>query len=267
MIKKQYINKVKVNPIKLPQLEKQNVRGYDMFPEIYSNIFLCAKKKSGKTSTIYNILKKCADKRTTVYVFCSTCNKDANWREIKKYLDDKEIMNEFYLSLREDNKDHLGLLIDKLQHEPSDKEESEEEPEPQILNYDDDSITLRIKKRKPKLISPKYIIIFDDLSLELKDPNINHLLKTNRHYKAKVLISTQYLNDLLPMARRQIDVYLLWGGLNEQKLKEIYANADLDIEYEFFLSLYYDATIDKYNFFYIDTNNGYRKNFNQKYIF
>jgi hypothetical protein len=261
------INQVKVKPIPLPVINKENIRGYDLFPEIYSNVFLCAKKKSGKTSTIFHILRKCADKRTNVIVFCSTCQKDRNWIEIKKYLDGKGIINEFHQSIKDDSNDHLGELIDKLQFDVSSEEEQEsEEEEPQIVKMDDDSITFKVKKRKPKLISPKYIIIFDDLSLELKEPNLNHLLKTNRHYKAKVLISSQYLNDLLPTARRQIDVYILFGGLNEAKLKEIYANADLNISYEEFETLYHDSTAEKYNFFYVDTNGDYRKNFSHRYI-
>jgi hypothetical protein len=266
MLKKETINKVKVTPIKLPQIESQNIRGYDMFPEIYSNVFLCAKKKSGKTCTINHIVRKCVDKRTTVIVFCSTSHKDRNWLEIKKYLEEKEIPHEFHNSIKEDGHDYLAELIDKLQLEVSDDEsESEPEPEPEILRFDDDSVTIKLKKRKPKIISQKYLIIFDDLSLELQDKNINHLLKTNRHYKSKVLLSSQYLNDLAPMARRNIDVYILFGGLNEKKLQEIYANADLSIEFNEFRMLYEDATSKKYNFFYCDTNGDYRMNFNERY--
>jgi ribosome biogenesis GTPase A len=100
MIKKSQINKVKVTPIKLPVVAKENILGYDLFPEIYSNIFLCAKKKSGKTSTINHILRKCADKRTTVIVFCSTYTKDKNWINIKESLEKREIPNEFYMSIK-----------------------------------------------------------------------------------------------------------------------------------------------------------------------
>ena len=92
------------------------------------------------------------------------------------------------------------------------------------------------------------------------------MLKTNRHYKSKCIISSQYVNDLVPMARRQIDYYLLFGGINEQKLKEIYMNADLNISEDHYIKLYLDATNEKYNFFYIDTNGEYRRNFNQKYL-
>lgn len=266
MLKK--INDITVKPIRFQNVDKKHILGSDLFPEIYSNVFLCAKKKSGKTSTILHIIRKCADKRTNVIIFCSTCEKDKNYAYIREYLKAKNIPHQFHQSIKDDKHDYLGELLDQLQYEESEpSEESEPEPEPQILSTDNDSITVKIKKRKPKYLSQKYLIIFDDLSLELKTPNLNQLLKTNRHYKAKILISSQYLNDLLPMARRQIDVYLLWGGLNEEKLKELYQNADLDISFEKFQELYNDATKDKYNFFYVDASNvQYRKNFNQQYI-
>ena len=262
------INDVIIKPIPLPKFENKDIRGADMFDNIYSNVFLCAKKKSGKTNVIYNIIKKCVDKNSTVIVFCSTHLKDAAWIEIKKYLDKKDIPNKFYSSLVEDGIDQLAALVNQLQNEVSESEESEEsEPEAEIIRMETNKIEIKINKRKSKKISQKYMIILDDLSLELKNSNVAHLLKTNRHYRSKVLISSQYINDLLPTSRRQIDVYILFSGLNEQKLREIFINADLNIEFSQFMDLYKDATDKRYSFFYVDASNcEYRQNFNQKYI-
>ena len=261
----QQINNVVVKPIPIPKIPLENIRGSDMFPEIYANIYLSAKKKSGKTSVIYNIIKNCADKNTTVITFCATCKKDKNWIEIRNYLDKKKIPNEFYMGIKDNGNVLQELILDMQTADNSDDEPSESEEEPEIVQFSGKKYK-KHKKKKPKIKSPKYIIIFDDISSELKDPNISHLLKTNRHYKAKVILSSQYVNDLVPMARRQIDFYLLFGGINEQKLKEIYMNADLNISEDDYIKLYHDATNEKYNFFYIDTNGEYRRNFNQKYL-
>jgi len=65
--------------------------GADLFPELYSNIFLCAKKKSGKTTVIYNIIKKCANKNTKVVAFVSTIDKDKSRLTIREFCERKEI--------------------------------------------------------------------------------------------------------------------------------------------------------------------------------
>ena len=90
MISLKQINNQYVRPIAIPsQLDKRPIKGYDICEEIYANIFLCAKKKSGKTSALFKIMKECTDKRTIIIVFCSTCYKDENWIEIRKYFEKK----------------------------------------------------------------------------------------------------------------------------------------------------------------------------------
>ena len=253
------INDFKVQPINVPVIAPKNIRGYKLFPEIYANVFLCARKRSGKTSVIYNIIKECADRETNVVVFCSTHQKDANWREIKKYLDGKKINNEFYTSLN-DGGNVLSEIIQDLQYQVSDSESSSEEEEV-VVKFKQDR--KRKKKKKPTIISPKYIFIFDDLSGELRKPEIAQLLKTNRHYKSKVIISSQYIHDLLPMSLRQIDTWLVFSGLPTEKLEQVYKQADLSIDFDKFEELYQRATAEKYSFFYIDTRaDKYRKNFN-----
>eukprot|EP00732_Lithocolla_globosa_P000484 Lithocolla_globosa_v1_NODE_146_length_5712_cov_12.381121.p4 type:complete len:235 gc:universal NODE_146_length_5712_cov_12.381121:4394-5098(+) len=225
------INSMVVKPLPIKTIDAANIRGYDLFPELYANIFLCARKKSGKTSTIYNILKKCADKRTKVIVFCATYQKDLSWIGIQEYLDSRSIPNEFHQSIHDQGR--LTQLISEMQNEEdeSSSNSEDEEEEPPTVIFGGEGMKIKRKKKKPKKVSPRYIIIMDDISTELKDKNIAQLLKTNRHFRSKVILSSQYLNDLLPMSRRQIDYYILFGGLSEQKLQEIYINADLDISF------------------------------------
>jgi hypothetical protein len=111
------------------------------------------------------------------------------------------------------------------------------------------------------------IFVFDDLSGELQNKYISVLLKQNRHYKAKVIISSQYYNDITKQTRQQIDYILLFPKIPIERLETIYSELDLSIQYAIFLKCYQYATKGKYNFLYIDVRDEQlRKNFNQKFI-
>ena len=272
MLKLMKINEQKVNPIKTPAFPPEKIKGYDLFPELYCNIYCCAKKKSGKTSVIFKIIKQCTDKDTEIYIFCSTHNKDNNWIEIKKWMEDQERNSHFYTSLVEDGVNMLELVISDLQSQVSEDEEKKEESEEEekIINFheDEDYLSFKIKKRKPKKVAPKLLFIFDDFSAELKDKNIVKLLKEHRHFKSKVIISSQYPYDLLPESRTQMDYWLLFAGHPEEKLEAIYKDCDLSIPFDLFNKMYKMATEKKYHFFYIDRNlEKFRQDFNQEFIF
>ena len=263
------INNKIVKPLITSKYNKNNVKGYDLFADPYGNIFLCAKKKSGKTSVINEILTECVDKDTILYIFCSTHNKDANYVEIKKYLKEHDITANFYTSIIEEGVNMLEIIRQTLQQPDGDEltnDMSEEEDE--VLKFDLDDKYMKITIKKKKKIAPKYMFVFDDMSTELKTPEVNRLLKQNRHYKCKVIVSSQYPNDLAPDARKQLDYWLLFAGHNGEKLEEIYKICDLNIPFEQFEEIYQEATKEKYNFLYIDRENmEFRKNFNEQFIF
>lgn len=265
MISKKKINDITVKPIPLKRINPKDVKGAELFPEIYANIYINARKKSGKTTVLYNTVKHCADQNTTVIIFCSTALKDASYTELQKMMTHKKIPFEVHTSIKDDDADHLGELLIKLEYDVSEDDNDNddvEEKTPEIIHISDEEIRVK-KKRKPKKISQKYLIIFDDISSELKDQNISKLVKQNRHYKCKVIISSQYLNDIAPMARRQMDYYILFSGMNNDKLEELFKNADLNITFDEFVEMYHIATSDKYNFYYIDSADcSFRQNFN-----
>ncbi len=76
------INKIKVLSISSHVLKLEEIWEYVLFKEIYSIIFLCAKKNSRKISTIFTILKNCANKNFIIYIFASTVNNNNNWIHI-----------------------------------------------------------------------------------------------------------------------------------------------------------------------------------------
>jgi len=211
------INKQKVKKVKsLKEEDTRPIKGFDLFPELYSNIFCVAKKKSGKTSAIYKIVKECCTPQTTVIAFCSTLYKDDTWKSIVKMCKAKRIPFIGHTSLFEDGIDQLELLVNLLQNQAREEAEEEEMDErvsklekiidPIQLNSDSDDESEN-KPRKAKYRAPEYMIILDDLSNELKSKSLVTLLKKNRHFKCKVVISSQWLNDCLPESRKQCDVF------------------------------------------------------------
>lgn len=253
------------NVTAVPQLVKPDTRpikGSALFSELFANIFLCARKKSGKTSAIFKIIKECSGLNTTIIAFVSTLYKDANWLTIQKYCELKKIPFVGHTSMTVDGVNLLEEFVQSKQEKP--EEPTEEDPKIKHVLFQDEAEDEKEKKpRKTKFRSPEYIIIFDDLSNELKSPAIVSLLKKNRHFKSKIIISSQYLNDLLPQSRKQIDTFLIFKGQPEAKLDEIYRDADLAITKEEFYDMYIVATKENYSFLYVDRfNDEFRRNFN-----
>ena len=123
------------------------------------------------------------------------------------------------------------------------------------------------KTKKSKYLAPEYMIIFDDLSSELKSRSLLSLLKFNRHFKAKLIISSQWLHDLLPESRKQLDLFMIFKGFPDAKLSEIYKDCDSGIPFETFCKIYKKATKRPFSFMYINTrSDSYRKNFSEQFI-
>lgn len=289
MISLKQINKKVVKAIPIPNEDTRPIKGYDICPEVYANIFLCAKKKSGKTSALFKILKECADKKTVVIVFCSTVYKDKNWIQIRKYFERKGRDIRIFTSLKEDGEDQLNKLIEDLNEEArindEEAEDEDEEPDPEtrcdnILDrlaemqpqikcdeVDEEEKASKRKPRKSKYLAPEYIIVFDDLSSELKSKSLFTLMKKNRHYKAKLIISSQWLHDLLPESRKQLDLFLIFKGFPKEKLEKMYSDCDSGIPFDLFYEIYKKATKVKHSFMYVDTTSDtFRCNFNHQFI-
>lgn len=104
------------------------------------------------------------------------------------------------------------------------------------------------------------------MSHNLRDKDISELIKMHRHFKNKVIFSSQYPNDLAPESRKQVDIFILFQGHSENKLLN-YSHMDLNISFDLFMQLYKNATEQPYSFLYVDKNKGeFRKNFNTRYV-
>lgn len=257
------INDFEVEPVKIDEIAKENILGYDMFPNLYNNIFLIAKKKSGKSNVIYNILDKGANKKTSVLFFVPTFHKDAVYQKMKEMLERKDIHYQVFSDIIEDGVNVLDSIITDLEKPEVEEEETETKPVRTMFGL----VMPPKKERKPKKLSPKHIIVLDDCGQSLKNSSVTKLLKINRHLQARVLISSQHQGDMYQQAFRQCDNLIIFKGLsnNIEKLEQIYMNADLSIPFEKFREVYNFATIKPFSFLYIDTrNNQYRINFNKE---
>lgn len=263
MIKEEVLNKVKVKPLVVSQADTSTIKGADLFPGLYYNLFICSKKKSGKTSLINTILQKCTDKRTIFFVFCPTVNVDQSWKEIVKYLENRGNAVNTYTEIMDGKVNILNEIVDQLST-PEEPEEEEEKPKSK-LKFDEPK---KKKEYKPKKISPEIVFIFDDASEMLKNPAVSTLLKKNRHLKSNVIISSQYLHDLQPMSIKQLDFFICFKSFSEDKLEIAHKVLDLSIDFDKLWSMYQHCTSKPYSFLYVNVRTEeFRCNFNKKLDF
>lgn len=262
MIKVHKVNRVKVKPIHLPQIEKKNIKGKDLFDELYFNVFICSRKKSGKTQLIWNILNKCTNKLSKVIIFCPTIHKDNTYQEIIKKLQDRGINVVTFTSFIEDGVDQLKEMINFFQTDQ--KEEDEEGQKVRYVKFDDEEEEDE-KKYKPKKLAPEYVIVMDDMASELKNKNVANLLKTHRHYHSSCIVSSQYPNDCTPESIKQFDYLILFKNHSTNKLEEIHQRIDTSLPFEEFEKLYEFATKKPFSFLKIDTRNDtFYENFDKR---
>lgn len=254
--------------------------GCELFPQLASSIYISASTKSGKTTLIYHIIKNCIDKNTKVYIFSPTVFIDNSYKEIARYLKKKKISHELHPHfISEDGEDMINDILKGIIEETTIsntskiKEEEHQKPiEPVYYKMVEGKIVRDIlfqeKKQKEEsdeeeeTNAPKYMFIFDDLGNEMRKPSIYKLLLKQRHFKAKTILSSQYINNLMPSSIQQLDYVILFGGHNLDQLSELHKKLDLNISLEDFIDYYQEATKEKYHFLYIDRREGlYRKDF------
>lgn len=256
MLKRINNEKVSAVPI-IGGADTRPIKGAELFSEPYGNIFLLAKKKSGKSSVIYKIINDCSERNTKVMAFCSTVHKDNVWLQIANLCQKKGIYFEAHTSIKEDGVD---ILDEFLKCETAPEEEKEEKCS--NLLFDDE----KPREKKPKKLACEWLIVLDDLSSELKYPSVDALLKKNRHLKAKVIVSSQYICDLRPEARKQLDYVLVFKSLPKEKLETLYKDTDISLDFNKFENVYKIATKEPFSFLYIDVRNDkFRQNFNQEF--
>lgn len=226
--------------IVVPRLstETTDIPGGSYFPSPFPNVFLLAKKNTGKTTVLFNILRKRAGQGDRVIIFASTHLKDPTWKAIKAMLKDKGVRHTAMTEFRnkETKTHHVKNIVTRLRTMDA----------PQ---------------------SGRLILVFDDIGDDMRDPYLDQLLKTNRHYRMEIYLSSQYPNDLKPQAIANLDYVLLFRALPTRKLLEVYEKLNLEIPYEHFQAMYEKATKERHSFLWIkrDGEEEFRINFDQKF--
>jgi hypothetical protein len=253
-----------------------------MFDDPYYQVAILSAKKSGKSVLISNIVKKCSQPGySTVIVFASTILRDPAYIALAKYCKRKGIDFQGRDSIREIDsngrkKDFLAEFIKTVlktsDEEVIDSDESDYESE--ALSEDDyyseeeephfnfNSVkgskpikfiqdTPSIKKEYPT-IAPRYVLVFDDLSDELKYPSVQVLMRKNRHIQSMCIYSSQDARDVVPSGHRNMDAFCVFGRLDDSILEKIKKDAGLNVSMDTLMTMYRKATEKKYSFLTID---------------
>jgi len=291
----QKINDVKVKPIKIKNPLSKPAKGDDMFPNPFGNIIIVARKNSGKSNLIANIIKNCAEPgETSVICMSTTVNKDPIWHSMKIWCKQRNIPFEGVTELTtlDGNHKKTNFLTEFMktvlkggeEHDASDSDEddeqygdgrSEDDDEDEEEEDEDEQYDIRdfgmptvkphsgIKfpkdktslKKEKPYVFPEFITIFDDIGEEISSRPVQAFVKKNRHLHAMNILSVQSIKDLLPAMHRQGDFYILFSGLQEDALEKVKKDADLGIPLDVLWDIYKKCTAVKYSFLYIDVRN------------
>jgi hypothetical protein len=266
------LNTHEVRPIPKDEEDDRPVLGGDII-QLNSNVYCVAPTACGKTTVIFHMLKKICSKKTTLVLLVSTACNDENWLAIKKWAKQKGIRVIEHNSMKENGKDILAEYVDEMMAEAKAKEEKEAqeaemmyrkriEKSPYAFPVDEEEK----KEKRSKYRSSKYVYVFDDLANEICSSSYENLLKKARHFEITTITSSQDMKDCKPASRAQFRQFLLWKGLNEERLENIYNCIGAQMPYEKFKCMYHYATKEKYSFFYVaPRTQDYRINFNKQF--
>lgn len=130
------INNEKVKPIPLEK-DDRPIKGFEVSPDPYYNMFLLAPTFSGKTCALFHILKKIVGKNTNIAAFVATQNMDDSWKYIVKHFNKKGITIAIHDTIEEKGIDNLDELInyykDERENQSSDQDD---EYEPKYIKVD-----------------------------------------------------------------------------------------------------------------------------------
>jgi len=281
------INNFTIKPIVRNIVSEKPWNGQDVFPNRkYFNLALLSHTGSGKTTVIYNLVKKFRDKHTVFLIFSSTYQLDPTYEELIKWIEKKG--NQVFVHdhfLQGDGADKVNLLEEFMEEYKNmlEREEDQEEEEEPTLNMNStiykylaskspkikDKEKEKEKERKKKALSKlNFIIVIDDLSKDLRKGNtIETLLKKSRHYHTRVFISSQTLSDIAPSSHAQLYALCLFSGMGEKDIEYIYSRYDVPVPKEQFIDMYKKVVKTKYNFLTIlPTEREIRLNLNTKLL-
>jgi hypothetical protein len=269
MIQETVLNNISVKPlVNGNAIDEKKIKGAAIFPTLYDVVYLSARRRSGKTSVLAEILKKTSDRKTVFWLFVPTSRVDESWKTIIALLESRGNTVNVFDSIMEGKTNLLDEIVTDLSvgDEPPKKEEPQQIQGAGVkVMFEPKESEKKKYEYKPKKIAPAHIFVFDDISQELKNPALASLTKKSRHLKASVYISSQYLVDCTPMVLKQLSYFICFRSMTRQQLEHIHKMLDLAIDLEKFYDIYDFATKEPFSFMYVDMKNqSFRKNFNKE---
>tara|TARA_R110002073_G_scaffold120712_2_gene262836 strand:- start:379 stop:1206 length:828 start_codon:yes stop_codon:yes gene_type:complete len=212
---------MKVIPVK-PFFDDDEKEYHDLLPSIKRNrgslITILGSTASGKTTLINNLLlnknmwggDSCEGAFDEVYIFSPSIHLDDSCR----------FLREHFITFDMYNDDRLQEILDEQK------------------SYE--------KKKMPKIM----IVIDDSVGMIHQNSTLNHFLSRYRHYNSNVIISSQAVRALSPIARSNTTHSMIFAVPNDkefEKLEEEYGG----VYGGQFKKLYMEATNQKFHFLYL----------------
>lgn len=238
-------------PIVLPPMPKkpQTWKGSKIFSKPYWITAVLGHKGTGKSTLTYNLLRYFASKKTIVIFIVPTFYNDDTFIAMRKYLDEKNISWLAYTDVRDENGVDvvdIFMKVNARQEEESDSEPEEKTPDDLVkecpCKFGDEKEEAK-KKKKKKKAPPNYLFITDDLTDDNRAKSMVRLAKKCRHFRCKMIISTQSVVDIPPQLHSQIDYYALFRGFNQDSLHQLYASTRSSSSVSIMLSLTVRETV------------------------
>lgn len=262
---------LKVKLFKIDKAKKRTIP--EIFPQEYSNVYILGKTRSGKTNLLVNLLDKLKNRHTQIKVFSSTVHSDPVWLTLKRIVDEEKENEEKRREQERKRKKAKRSVKDFIEIDDG-EDENTPTSNRKLWNIEfytsflDDNVLKEfiqnIKENGHPDDKINHLLVFDDLGNDTRDKLITQLCKTNRHLRCNVILSCQSDKQVLPSARYQSNVILLFGRYNDEVLQNVHQDACLGIEFNLFKQLYCFATLEPYSFMRVDTRDGrYYKNLDQ----
>lgn len=269
------IHRIKGGEIKVPEIEKTISHNPAIVSEPYFALSMIATVKSGKSTVIYNIVEKMLkkNKKLKVHIYSGNVYRDPTYRALTDFLTtggyDYEVYTSIYYKKSDGRgKDKAGSHMGDLLQIDLGSSGGFDLKTP-VREYDEiTSSYLRIMKLKDKALekdnpitkivtgedksSPDMLLIFDDISNEMKDKDLREVIRFRRHLHANIILSSQAKIDILPSIFSLCDYFCLFANIPIDKLKNLHENIALPNEFDVFERLYKFATHKKFNFLFID---------------
>jgi len=121
------INDYKIKVPRIPGGKVKDWKGKDLFDVRYWVASVLGKRRSGKTSLIYTLIKAFANKNTRFIFFVPTFYRDDSYQVIRDYLDRKKIKYQDFQSIEEDGINNLDVIMKVFEREGKEEEDSDEE--------------------------------------------------------------------------------------------------------------------------------------------